>query len=113
VDGSMTGARFITPAELEILMSQAEEGELDLLDVRSRSEFRSGHISHAVSMPVEELENRYGELAHGKKLVIYCRTGRRCMKVLPLLAEKGFRDVLILEGGLEHWSGSLVTEPSP
>jgi rhodanese-related sulfurtransferase len=109
----MTGARFITPAELESLMSQTEKCEFELLDVRSRSEFHSGHISHAVSMPVDELEKLSAYLPQGKKLVIYCRTGRRCLKALPLLTKKGHNEVLILEGGLEHWPGSLVTERSP
>jgi rhodanese-related sulfurtransferase len=105
----MTVARFITPAELERMMSLAEE-EFELLDVRSRSEFHSGHISHATSMPVEELDKRSDDLPIGRKLVIYCRTGRRCLLVLPLLGEKGHREVLILEGGLERWPGVLVTE---
>jgi rhodanese-related sulfurtransferase len=105
----MTGARFITPAELEGMMSSVGE-EFDLLDVRSRSEFRSGHISHAISMPVGELDRRSDDLPPGKKLVIYCRTGRRCLLAVPMLAEKGHPVVLILEGGLERWPGVLVTE---
>lgn len=104
----MTGARFITPAELEKMMSSAQEFEL--LDVRSRSEFRSGHIIHAKSMPGEEMDRRSDDLAIGRKLVIYCRTGRRCLLALPKLTEKGHPDILILEGGLDGWPGVLVKE---
>jgi phage shock protein E len=109
----MTGARFITAAELERRMQQVENGGCILLDIRSPAEFRSGHIRHAVSMPVEELEKRSDELVDGKELVIYCRSGRRCLLVLPLLAQKGLREVLVLEGGLERWPGILVIERSP
>jgi rhodanese-related sulfurtransferase len=103
----MTGARFITPAELERLMPMIEKGELVLLDIRSSAEFRSGHIVHSRLIPVEELEKRVGELDKNKGLVIYCRSGKRCLRVLPILAERGGGEVLVLEGGLERWSGRV------
>ena len=81
----MTGARFIGPPELEALMPMIEKGECILLDIRSPAEFRSGHIGHARLIPAEELERRVEELDKSKTLVIYCRSGKRCLRALPVL----------------------------
>jgi len=106
----MTGARFIGMGELESLMPLIEKDECILLDVRSPVEFRSGHIRHTRSMPAEELVDRSNELEMGKKLVVYCRSGKRSLRVLPMLTEIGYADVLVLEGGLERWTGDLVSD---
>ncbi len=106
----MTGARFIGPAELGRLMPMIENGECLLLDIRSPAEFRSGHIRHATAIPVEELERRVEELDGRKMLVIYCRTGKRCLRALPVLKLAGHGEVLVLEGGVEYWPGDLVKD---
>jgi rhodanese-related sulfurtransferase len=106
----MTGARFIAPSELERLMPMIEKGECVLLDIRSPAEFRSGHIRHATAMPLEELESRVAELDEHKMLAIYCRSGKRCLRALPVLTVSGRGEVLVLEGGLEHWPGDLVKD---
>jgi rhodanese-related sulfurtransferase len=106
----MTGARFIAPSELERLMPMIEKGECLLLDIRSPAEFRSGHIRHATAIPVEELEGRAKELDGRKVLVIYCRSGKRCLRALPILTASGRGEVLVLEGGTEHWPGDLVND---
>jgi rhodanese-related sulfurtransferase len=106
----MTGARFITPAELETLMPLLESGERILLDIRTPAEFRSGHIRFSISIPLEELEKRSGELDKDKGLVIYCRTGKRCLRALPLLGQKGHDSVMVLEKGIEVWRGDLINE---
>lgn len=103
----MTGARFITPLELERLMPMIEKGECILLDIRSPAEFRSGHIRHSRHIPAEELEKRVEELDKRKTLVIYCRSGKRCLRALPVLTKEGRGEVLVLEGGLERWPGGL------
>jgi rhodanese-related sulfurtransferase len=105
----MTAARFITALELERLMPMIEKGDCLLVDVRSTGEFRSGHIRCAKLMPVDEVGRRVGELERDKTLVIYCRSGRRCHQVLPVLTVGG-REVLILDGGLERWTGKLVCD---
>lgn len=104
----MSGARFISPSELEKLMPKVEKGDCVLLDIRTAREFRSGHIRCARSIPVEELEGRSEELDTEKSLVIYCRTGKRCLRAMSFL-EKDHAEILILEGGLERWPGSIIS----
>ena len=91
-------------------MPMVEKGECVLIDIRTAGEFRSGHIRYARSIPVEELEKRVPELDPGKKLVIYCRSGKRCLRALPVLTEEHYKEVMVLEGGIEGWPGVLMTD---
>jgi rhodanese-related sulfurtransferase len=106
----MNGARFIATSELQQLLPMVEKGDCVLLDIRTVSEFRSGHIRYARVIPVDEIEKRSEELDRNKNLVIYCRSGKRCLRALAVLSEKGHKGVLVLEGGLERWSGDLVKD---
>jgi rhodanese-related sulfurtransferase len=91
-------------------MPSVQKGDCVLLDIRSAGEFHSGHIRYARLIPVEELEKRVSELDRDKKLVIYCRTGKRCIRALPVLAQDRIEEVMVLEGGIERWPGGLVTD---
>jgi rhodanese-related sulfurtransferase len=65
-----------------------------LLDVRTRDEFAAGHIAGAKNIPVQELEQRLGELgAKDAPLVVYCRSGRRSATAKRLLEAAGWTKV--------------------
>lgn len=46
-----------------------------IVDVRSKEYFDQGHIKGALSLPLSEMEARYGELSSDKEIIIY---GDRC-----------------------------------
>jgi rhodanese-related sulfurtransferase len=74
-----------------------------LLDVRSPEEFAGGHIDGALSIPIQELSDRLGELGNkNETIVIYCQSGGRSMMAKRLLESKGFTDVHDL-GGIGQW----------
>jgi len=81
--------------------------ELLVLDVRSEEEFNGelGHIEGAVNIPVEKLPQRIDELNHylERPMVIVCRTDRRSEKAAQLLAQRGFDDVHVIQGGMTDW----------
>ena len=82
-----------------------EEGkEIVVLDVRKRNGFEEGHIPGAVSIPFEELEERYKELPKDKEIVTYCWnvTCLLCTRAAHLLAKKGYQTQELL-GGIEEW----------
>lgn len=49
-----------------------EDGEILLVDVRSKTSYDSQHIAGAVSIPEEEVGERLSELPVGKEIVLYC-----------------------------------------
>jgi rhodanese-related sulfurtransferase len=76
-----------------------------ILDVRTASEFDSGHIPGAVNIPHTELPRRIGELDAGsdREIVVYCERGGRAMKAASELRKAGFSTVLHLQGDMSAW----------
>ena len=74
-----------------------------LLDVRSPEEFSGGHIAGAISIPVQELAGRVGELGNeAGEIVVYCQSGGRSAMATRLLQSNGFTNVHDL-GGIGQW----------
>src|SRR5574340_1072684 len=86
------------------LLERVERGDVLVLDVRPTAEYAAGHIPGALSVPLEELEARLGELPSDTEIVAYCR-GPYCLlaaSALELLHGRGFR-ARRLEDGLPEW----------
>ncbi len=69
-----------------------------LLDVRSPSEFASGHIEGAVNVPLEQLRSRLDEIPTDRSVVAYCKVGQRGYLATRVLLQLGF-NVRNLSGG--------------
>lgn len=88
----------------EELLERVERGDVLVLDVRPPEEFAAGHIAGAVSVPLEELEDRLDALPAEGEIVAYCR-GPYCLlasRALELLRANGFR-ARRLEDGFPEW----------
>jgi rhodanese-related sulfurtransferase len=83
----------------------ADEGFI-FVDVRSESEYASGHIKGAVLIPLSELEERFNELPKDKPIVVYCN-GSSCNRsgaAARILVAQGFEIVYDLTGkGIDEW----------
>ena len=88
----------------EELLRRARSGQVVVLDVRPRHEYAEGHIPGAVSVPVEELEQRLAELPADVQVVAYCR-GAYCVlayDAVRLLTRHG-RSARRLREGMLEW----------
>jgi rhodanese-related sulfurtransferase len=73
-----------------------------LIDVRSESEFASGHLPGATNVPLGSLSAQASELAgRGKPIVVYCASGMRSAGAKRLLRTAG-ADVYDL-GAMSRW----------
>lgn len=75
-----------------------------IVDVRPRSEYASGHIPGAISIPVGELVERITEIPKDAEIVAYCR-GPYCVmapEAVDILHRRGFV-VRRLEDGFPEW----------
>lgn len=73
-----------------------------VLDVRQPEEFRTGHISGAKLIPLNELQRRIKELPKGREIVCVCASGNRSTSAAKTLAKEGYT-VLNLSGGMMSW----------
>ncbi|MFX0203980.1 MAG: rhodanese-like domain-containing protein [Candidatus Hodarchaeota archaeon] len=76
---------------------------LVLLDVRTDWEFDSGHLKGAVNIPIDELEQRIGELNSNERLLVYCRTGNRSRRAVQILLDNGFSKLYHMSAGITAW----------
>ena len=73
-----------------------------LVDVRSGTEFASGHIPGAVNIPMDQIEVRLDDLHRDLPLVLICQSGQRARMSARLL-EPCQRQITVLEGGTKAW----------
>lgn len=86
------------------LRKRLRRNEVVLVDVRPAEEFDAGHIAGALSIPLEELEDRLAELPGDSEIVAYCR-GEFCAyahEAVRALRAAG-RTARRLDGGWPEW----------
>ncbi len=96
----------------EVLLEQAQRGDVWVIDVRPRSEYETAHLPFARSIPVGEIERRLAELPLDKEIVAYCR-GPFCLlsdEAVSLLSARGYRVHKILDGVSEWQAAGLPVE---
>jgi rhodanese-related sulfurtransferase len=104
VDTYFTNRDELHLVDKEELLRQVEQGAVTVIDVRPYEEFRQGHILHARSLPLADLERRLAELPSDREVVAYCR-GPYCLlsdEALTLLLKHGYQ-ARRLSDGLPEW----------
>jgi len=97
----------------EELVKRLRGNEVVLVDVRPAEEFDAGHIRGAVSIPLDELDERLSELPADSEIVAYCR-GTLCAyahEAVRRLRAEG-RPARRLEGGWPEWQLAEQAEPT-
>jgi len=78
--------------------------DIVVIDVRTISEYKSGHISDAISIPLLSLKQRINELDKEDSIIVYCKGGSRSEEACKILTQNGFENIFNLEGGIDAWS---------
>jgi rhodanese-related sulfurtransferase/DNA-binding HxlR family transcriptional regulator len=109
--GSREGLEAISADEL---LARLQAGEpLVMVDVRPTAEYQAAHVAGAVSIPLEELEQRLRELPRDREIVAYCR-GPYCAfapEAVRTMREHGYTARHLAEG-LPEWSAAGHTVES-
>lgn len=79
--------------------------DVQLVDVRTKEEFDSGHIKNADNINVKdsEFKNNVSKLKKDKPVLLYCRSGKRSTDAAEILKEMGFTKLVSLDGGILSW----------
>lgn len=62
-----------------------------ILDVRGKDEVSAGVFPGAVTIPLDELESRLGELPRDREVLTHCSTGARAELAVATLKKNGFK----------------------
>lgn len=77
-----------------------------LIDLRSTSDYRKGHIPGAINVPYEKLSLEKVGFDRTKKLIFYCRHGSHSLAACTLYEKYGYRTCNLL-GGYEAYRRAL------
>ena len=104
------GTRRVDAGELAREMA-AGDGVV-VVDVRGPKERESKKIAGSVHVPLNHLEERLAEVAHGKSVVVHCAGGYRSSIAASLLERGGITEVRELAGGLAAWEAAKLAVES-
>jgi len=83
-----------------------QKGNVQLLDVRTAGEYRTGHIKSALQAnwnDQKEFAERTAALDKQKPVYIYCLSGARSSAAAEWLRSNGFQEVVELNAGYSGW----------
>jgi rhodanese-related sulfurtransferase/DNA-binding transcriptional ArsR family regulator len=92
------------PVRMQELLNRARASGVIILDARPAIEYQAGHIAGAISVPIDELQDRLRSLPKDKEYVAYCR-GPYCIyaaRAVDLL-RKSRRRARRLREGFPEW----------
>ncbi|HMD68022.1 MAG TPA: rhodanese-like domain-containing protein [Chitinivibrionales bacterium] len=71
------------------------QGEILVIDVRSKQEYDAGHFSTAINIPHDQIAGRIKEFEpyRHKQIVVYCHSGNRSAIAVSVLRQNGFENV--------------------
>ena len=102
-----SSVRQISPRQARTMMRA--NPSCTVLDVRSRSEYNSGHIPKAVCLPDNEISTRAPYFLPDKKslILVYCKGGSRSREAATSLVSMGYTNVYDI-GGINSWPYEIV-----
>lgn len=96
---------LIPADQVKRLMDIGEK--IAFFDLRDAAAFAQGHLPQARSLPIAELDRRWGEIPKAGRVVLYCPCpgGRRDESYAYLLLRKErYRNITFLDGGYTEWT---------
>ena len=96
----------ISTSELEAKLKEP----IQLLDVRTPTEFRRGHIKNAKNVPLTEIGSY--KPTTKETLYVICHSGVRSKMAAKKLKKKGY-DVINVRGGMRAWTGKYRPQIVP
>jgi rhodanese-related sulfurtransferase len=104
--------KTVTPAELQKIL--ATHPASPVIDVRTPMEFAEAHVPKARSVPLDELKPGLLQFSKDQPLYLLCRGGQRAAKAAKRLADEGFLEPIVVEGGTLAWiEAGLPVDRSP
>lgn len=101
------GYQSIAPAKAKEMMGNPD---IIWIDVRTAGEIQEGFIKGTevfADYNNGAFEQLIATLDKSKTYVIYCRSGGRSSSASALMANKGFKQVYNLSGGISSWDGEI------
>lgn len=85
------------------LKKYLDKKEVQIIDVRTESEYRNGHIEHVENIPLATLVDNLDKIDKNRQLIVHCQSGSRAGIAYSLLRKLGYKNILNYSGGINDW----------
>jgi rhodanese-related sulfurtransferase len=94
----------IKPEQFDALR-KADTNSTVVLDVRTKKEYREGHIPGSVLIDFtgEDFEQQVAKLDKNKTYLVHCAVGGRSARACKKMDQLGFKKLYNLQGGIGAW----------
>jgi len=91
-------------------LNSALKKSMQLVDVRTPNEYKSGHITNAININYydQDFSTQIGKLNKSKPIYVYCRSGVRSKYSSEILKKLGFKKIYNLKGGILNWNAQKL-----
>jgi glyoxylase-like metal-dependent hydrolase (beta-lactamase superfamily II)/rhodanese-related sulfurtransferase len=83
------------------LAHEMEKGELNILDVRKKSENFSERLPEAENLPLDEINDGMASIDKNKTYYVHCAGGYRSMMFVSILRARGYVNLIDVKGGFK------------
>ncbi len=111
--GSGKGIDSITSLNADNVAALIQKEDALVLDVRRAAEYIRGHVTNAINMPLDYIEENKQRIPRKKHVYVYCAAGYRSMAFISLLRSQGYTNLIDVNGGFkaieksDHFAGLL------
>jgi hydroxyacylglutathione hydrolase len=100
----LEGLPLLSVHQLKRLLDRGED--IQVLDVRGRREWDSGHIAGAMHIYIGHLARRLAEVPRHRPVAVYCGSGHRASLGASILLRAGFPTVYNVPGSITAWKAA-------
>jgi rhodanese-related sulfurtransferase len=75
-----------------------------LIDVREYSEFATEHVAGATLVPLSDFDQNLSQIDRERPVYLMCRSGKRAVQAAERLANLGFKELRVIDGGMQAWA---------
>ena len=107
-EGKTTLPGVLSIPEFEKIV-RGPQTDMVIVDVRSPTEWsKTGIVPTALTIPIDTMNRRWQELPRDKKIIVHCAAGNRALQVYRMLKNKGYQDVLWVDGNVAKFSEGIL-----
>lgn len=98
----MSQIQIISAEDFTAKLKNDALGSALILDVRSQAEIDAYHLSAGhFQMPLHEIDVGKLKEQNAEEIYVLCKMGGRAMKAAEYLAQAGFENLIVIDGGMQ------------